>query len=356
MSFQPSWLSDDPTPNNASTSPNSDGVEMPQWAKDDNDVEGQQEIVVTVPESATNGSGNQTTPKTNDNSLTIGSAATAAANKSWGDYFMDSFRKDGRLLLITLLLIVVMNIPFIQWVLYPFTIFSTWIHELCHGLAAELSGGKIHKLEIFPDASGLATTSVPANRRGFVVSAGYQGTAVVGFLLLIFRRTKRGPRSGTMALGLLMILSVLIWVRNAFGVVFILLFGTILVALAWFLPSVHIRNLYVLLAATCSLNAITSVQSLFGSSHMVNGQSVSTDAHTMAELKGGGYLGWSSLWLILGLFFSLAGFMFAVPGPDEVADFTCCGICQDLGLFSCCNFPGQRLFSRSRSSSTNNES
>ena len=85
-------------------------------------------------------------------------------------------------------LICLMNFSTGRYVLYPFKIFSTWVHEMCHGMAAILSGGYCAKLEIFPDGSGLATTA--SQHRGFVASAGYAGTSVTGGLLLLFRRRR----------------------------------------------------------------------------------------------------------------------------------------------------------------------
>ena len=210
-------------------------------------------------------------------------------------------------------------------------------------------GGNIVKLEVFPDGSGLATWAGSASsmsRRGFVSSAGYQGTAFVGFLLLIFRRTKRGPRTGTMVLACWMLLSCIIWIRNVYGFIFIFCFGLVLGGMAWKLPSFHIRNLYVILAMMTSMNAITAIRYLFGASHNVNGQPVQTDAHAMAEVNGGSYILWATLWLILAIVLTLLGVVFAIPGPDEVADFTCCGVCQDIGCFKLCNYPGQRCLSR----------
>ena len=160
------------------------------------------------------------------------SAAEAASQKTWGEYFRESFQRDGRLLIIIVLILICMNIPFIKYALYPFTIYSTWIHEMCHGMAAIISGGSISKLQVFPNGSGLAYTTLRnANARGFVASAGYQGTAVVGFILLIFRRTKRGPRTGTMVLACLMLLSCMIWVRNVFGFAFIFCMGLVFAGL-----------------------------------------------------------------------------------------------------------------------------
>lgn len=275
------------------------------------------------------------------------SAAEAAAQKTWGEFFRESFQRDGRLFLVIIGILIIMNIPLIWWVLYPFIVFSTWIHELCHGMAAVMLGGKILTLEIFPDGSGYATSMIPnIDRRAFVSSAGYQGTAVIGFLLLIFRRTKRGPRTGTMVLACTMMLSCILWVRNWFGFVFVFCFGVVLAGLAWKLPSFHIRNLYVILAATVALNAISHVRALFGGNYYVNGAPVQTDAHTMGDETGTSYLVWAVLWLILAILMTILGILFAIPGPDEVADFQCCGICQDAGCFKLCNYPGQRWLSR----------
>ena len=266
---------------------------------------------------------------------------------TWSEFWTASFRRDARTLLVTILVIVIMNVPYIHWIMYPFTIFSTWIHELCHGLAAEMSHGNIIKLEIFPDTSGLCTFTLPAGskRSAFVASAGYQGTAVIGMLLLLLRRTKRGPRMGTMAIAILMLLSVLLWVRNAFGIAFLLVLSLLLGIAAWWLSSWWIRNLYVVLGVTCALNAITSVSALFGTNQSVNGdEDVPSDAQAMADIQGGSHTMWALIWLFLALGLAFLGFIFAIPGPDEVADFTLCGWCQDLGCFYICNAQGRRFW------------
>jgi len=248
----------------------------------------------------------------------------------------EAFVRDWRLLLATVLILIFMNIPYVRYVMYPFDIFATWVHEFCHGMAAIMTGGKINQLLIFSDTSGLAYTTTSCCRP-FVVSAGYQGTAVFGFLLLLFRRTKRGPRTGAMVLGLTMIISLAIWIRNAFGIVIILVLGLALCASAWKLPSFWIRNLYVSVAVTTTMNSITNVRDLFGQNQYVNGQPSSTDAHTMADLVGGSSGIWASVWLIFSLLMTVLGLVFAIPGPDETADFVCCGVCIDLGLFKICN-------------------
>jgi hypothetical protein len=85
-------------------------------------------------------------------------------------------------------LIILMNIPMLGNILYPFKIFSTWIHEMSHGFAAILVGGGVKKLLIYPNTSGLTYTYTDGSsfKQGFVVCAGYTGTAVLGMILLLF--------------------------------------------------------------------------------------------------------------------------------------------------------------------------
>jgi len=261
----------------------------------------------------------------------------AHKHKRWS--WRETAKRDGRLLIITLAIIILINIPFIKYILYPFSLFSTYVHEFCHGFSALLVGGRVQKLLIFPDTSGLAYTSLPSGngRRAFVAASGYQGTAIVGCLLLIFRRTKRGPRTGTMTLAIVMLLSTAIWIRNAFGFIMIALLGIILAVCAWKLPSARIRDVYTCVAVTTTLNAITNVYDLFGSVQYVDGQPSQTDAHTLADTIGGPSWIWALLWLLFAIVMAGVGLVFAIPGPDEPADFKCCGVCIDLGVFNICN-------------------
>jgi hypothetical protein len=273
----------------------------------------------------------------------------AARQTTWREFWRNVFSNDVRTILITILVIILMNVPYVHWVMYPFTVYSTWIHELCHAMAALMAGGTVEKLELFPDTSGLATAHFTKDDRlPFFASAGYQGTAVIGMLLLMVRRTKRGPRAGTMAIAILMLISVAVWVRNTFGILFLLGMGITLCLAAWFFTSMWIRNLYVVLAVTCVLNAITSVGVLFGDKAKVNGEDVPSDAESMADLTGGSRTTWASIWLGMALGMALLGFLFAIPGPGESAEFTICGMCQDCGCFYLWNAEGKRFWANMR--------
>mmetsp|Transcript_4531 Transcript_4531/g.9229 ORF Transcript_4531/g.9229 Transcript_4531/m.9229 type:complete len:220 (-) Transcript_4531:1718-2377(-) len=155
------------------------------------------------------------------------------------------FDRDKRLLRSILLVVVLLNIPIGSYILYPFMIFSTWIHELFHGLAALSIGGKIIWLNVYSNGSGLAHTSYPAGafQKAWVAGAGYQGTAIVGGIMLMFRRTEMGARAGTLILGLEMLFTCLLFVRNIFGLVMLILMGIGLVIAGWRLPPFWVSEL-----------------------------------------------------------------------------------------------------------------
>ena len=210
------------------------------------------------------------------------------------------FSRERNLLIACVVLVVAMNISTGQYLLYPFTIFSTWVHECCHGFAAILSGGYISKLQIFRNGSGLAYTA--SRHRGFVASAGYPGTAVTGCILLLFRRTTLGPTIGTIGIGAVMLLTCALYVRDSFGAIVLPVEGIVLVLCGWKLPADILDNLYNFLAATCCLNAIENIHDLFASSQgYAGGQLMSSDAHTVSEIWGGDYRTWATLWLIMAI-------------------------------------------------------
>ncbi len=228
--------------------------------------------------------------------------------------FQRAIERDRNLIIACAILIVLMNISTGRYLLYPFMIFSTWVHEMCHAIAALLMGGEVYRLEIFRDGSGFAVSGVSGGawRRGFVSSAGYPGTSVTGCLLLLFRRTTLGPTIGTIALGVALIISCAVYVRNWFGFLALTGEGIFLLLAAWLLPAVWLDNLYNFLAATCCLNAVDSIQDLFASSQgYVNGEEMQSDAHSVAEKWGFDYRFWAMTWLITSFVAFVIGIVFA---------------------------------------------
>ena len=164
--------------------------------------------------------------------------------------------------------------------LYPFKLFTTWIHECGHALATVLVGGRVEAITIAADTSGLTLGLVPAGRlaRGVVASAGYLGAAVVGCVLMAAERVERWAHAILLALGGCLLLTAVFWMRNLFGFVVVLAWGAGLVALGRHGASGAARFVLGLLAVQVALNAVFDIRVLF----LVEGGP--SDAQTMARL------------------------------------------------------------------------
>jgi hypothetical protein len=260
--------------------------------------------------------------------------------------FSDTLHDSRHLLGALVLLLALSNVPYGNYMLYPFKLFATWIHELCHGMAAIAIGGNFRSLQIFSDTSGLASNCYFQStfNKVVVASAGYIGTALFGALFLILQRPSKFSRvvaiAATLFFGLMIYVSVRPWgivlyvffmlaiVALGFfskpqevgriglfalgGIILLsLLFATGLftfialsgLALLFFLiglktPPAFSRFTFSFISAAAGLDAIMSMRVLFADKFVVNGQPVSaSDAHVVASALFGPHKLWASLWL-----------------------------------------------------------
>jgi Peptidase M50B-like len=229
------------------------------------------------------------------------------------------FQRDKILLGACIVMVILMNIQTGRYLLYPFKLFATWVHEMSHGTASYLVGGKIGYLQIFHDGSGLCYyyTDGKKGKLAFVASAGYCGTAFWGCILLLFRRTVLGPTIGTIGFGIAILLSCALFVRNAFGLIVLSIEGITLLVCGWFLPAKWLDNLYAFLAVTCSMNALLDIRNLYGSGQgYVGGELQYTDAHTVSEYWGNDYRFWATIWLVYAIVMTLIGLIFAKDAKE----------------------------------------
>jgi hypothetical protein len=170
--------------------------------------------------------------------------------------------------------------PWASTLLYPFRLFTTWVHECGHALMAVLVGGRVMSITIAPDGSGLTESMIPAGRvsAGLVASSGYLGAAVVGCLLLAATRIEKRAHLILVGLGFAMLVTLVVWMRNPFGAVVVLAWGVTLIALARRGIGDVPRFLLSLLAIQVALNSVYDIRVLF---QIEGGPS---DAVTMARL------------------------------------------------------------------------
>ena len=109
-------------------------------------------------------------------------------------------------------------IPFGTTLLYPLTLFATWVHEMGHGLTALALGGRFSSLDIYANASGLAlTTSNGPWQSGVVAMGGLLAPPLVGAALLAISRGPKRAQAILIALAVALVASLAIWVRSTTG-------------------------------------------------------------------------------------------------------------------------------------------
>jgi len=184
--------------------------------------------------------------------------------------------------------------PWAPFLLYPFKLFTTWVHECGHALMIVLVGGQVTSITIDPDTSGRTQSLIPVGRLAgsLVASAGYLGAAVVGCLLMAATRVEKWAHVILLGLGVFMLFTLVVWMRNPFGFAVVMAWGVALVALASTGIGNAPRLLLSLLAIQVALNSVYDIRVLF----LINrGRS---DAATMARLFLLPSWVWATAWML----------------------------------------------------------
>lgn len=184
--------------------------------------------------------------------------------------------------------------PWGELVLYPFKLFTTWVHECSHALMTLMVGGNVMNIVIDPDTSGRTLSMVPSTHiaQGLVSSAGYLGASVVGCLLMAATRVERWAHRILYVMGAFMLLTLVVWMRNGFGFAVVLAWGVALVLLARRGDGNVARFVLSLLAIQVALDAVYDIRVLF----LV--QDAHSDADAMAQLFLLPAWVWAAAWMV----------------------------------------------------------
>lgn len=208
--------------------------------------------------------------------------------------------------------LLVWNLPFGNFVLYPFKLLATWLHELSHGLAMTVTGAGFDYVLIYRDTSGLAYahTKVGPFGTGIIAAAGYMGTPLWGAVLLIATPTAKAAKRALIVLGLLLFASAFTVIAarpdDAFGPWAVGAMGGVFVVLA-FLPGQWRLWVAHLIAAQSCINALLDIRVLLRPMQVVDGQFAGqSDAHNMAAVTFGttetwAVQVWAGIWIVWSL-------------------------------------------------------
>lgn len=179
-------------------------------------------------------------------------------------------------------------------VVFPLRIFVVLLHEISHALAAVITGGTIERIVLHANEGGATYTR--GGNAFLIMSAGYLGSLLWGLALieLAGARAQLARTALTVLAGALLIISGL-FVRNAFGFVFTVLFGAALFVAARRLSTRAVAIVLLVLGLTSALYALLDIRS-----DILLRSSLESDAYMLAQLTGVPTLVWGFLWIAAG--------------------------------------------------------
>lgn len=169
----------------------------------------------------------------------------------------------------------------------PINFLGTWVHELGHGIGAEISGGKFEHMIVSPDFSGRASTLITGPGSHIIVLLmGLLAPSIASFFLLILVRGLGFGRAGLILLAATLLISAVIWAGDMFTRVTVFGLGGVITLLAWRAPKI-VRDITAqLVAISFAISAIASIEYFFMKGGVSGGSPAVSDTITLARLTG----------------------------------------------------------------------
>lgn len=187
----------------------------------------------------------------------------------------------GRLLIAAVLVVFAPQLPFGNYLIYPFMILGTWFHEMGHGLTAMLFGYDFEQLTIYANGSGIAESRMPADAsrfsRAMIAAGGPLGPSIVGSALILASAKAQLWRPALIVLSLAVTISTLIWVRSPTGWIVLPAIAVGLAFLAWKASAGWLRFALQFLGMLAALSMFMSWDYLFMERANIGGQLILSD-------------------------------------------------------------------------------
>jgi hypothetical protein len=212
-------------------------------------------------------------------------------------------RSRSLLILAIAAVVLVWQLPYGRQALYPLTLLATYAHEMGHGLTALLMGAEFDQMLLHADGSGVALWRGNPGRMAtaFIAAGGLVGPTVAGVGILLVSGKPRYARATLAALSALLLLSMAVWSRNAFGAFFLLAVAATLGVAAKALPDAAAAFLLHLIAATLCLSWFNNLGYMFSAQAIVNGVAMPSDSSVIAQALWLPYWFWGGVVAVFSL-------------------------------------------------------
>lgn len=204
----------------------------------------------------------------------------------------------------TISIFILWNFPYLKYILTPFKLVVTGLHEFGHAAVGVCTGAKIEAIEIDVDTGGV--TKMRGGNSALVLPAGYIGSSFFGGLMVFAGFDLLAAKIVSVLIGLCF-LATLYWSRGIISRIISLLYIG-LIAFAWWFEDSLILGYFVLFTGVmASLQSLWDFQGLLLTKEKVS----ESDPAKFAEKFGCfGPKVWAGIWMIISLAF-MAGFAFA---------------------------------------------
>ncbi len=208
---------------------------------------------------------------------------------------------------------VLWQLPYGAQLLYPLTLLATFAHEMGHGLSALALGASFDEMLLHADGSGMAVWHGNPSplATALIAAGGLVGPTLAGVGLLLVSRAPRFARAVLVMVALLLLVVVLLWVRNAFGIGFVLAWALCLGLAAKLLPDAGAAFVLHLIAVTLCLSWLTDLDYMFSNQALVNGVALPSDSAVIAQALWLPYWFWGGVVAAFSLAVLLLGIGFA---------------------------------------------
>ncbi len=194
------------------------------------------------------------------------------------------------------LLLIFIGIAFL-WdtvVMYPLKIFVVFMHEISHGLAGVVTGGKFGEFQVNPQQGGHAYTY--GGSKFWVLTAGYLGSLIWGGIILLLAARTRFSKAVSVLIGIGMVAITIGFGSNLFTYLFGIGFGVALILFGMFLPVIVNEWVLRIIGITSCLYAILDIKSdVLDRSHL------RSDARMLSEITPPSTEMWGIIWIVIAI-------------------------------------------------------
>jgi hypothetical protein len=135
-------------------------------------------------------------------------------------------------------ILILWNIKFLNFILFPFKMVTVAFHELSHALAGLCTGAKIESIEIDPDEGG--ATSMQGGWKACTLPAGYIGSCTIGAIMVFAGFNILASKILGIIVGVCL-LSTLWFAKNWLTRIITVLFCGVIGVLWWFQGGEYLR-------------------------------------------------------------------------------------------------------------------